>query len=321
MTYLDEIVEYKRAHRGPVPSDLDRLAADAPPSRSLLRSLGTYRAFLIAECKQASPSRGMLTEHYDPVSLARIYEANGAAAISVLTDKKFFGGSLEHLVEVRRAVDAPVLRKDFTLDERDLLEARAFGADLVLLIAAILTDAELCRLLEVSIALSMETIVEVHDESEVDRALAAGAQIVGINNRDLHAFRTDLGVTERLLPMIPSQVVTVSESGIFTAEQVHRLQTAGARGVLLGEALIRAPDTGALVRELVEACCPDCWRERDGNRSLEGYQGSGAHGERAGSREGAGGIVESRGRIADEEDSATGDQASRTKRDTSGVRA
>jgi indole-3-glycerol phosphate synthase len=260
--HLDEIVRYKRAHRVPPAADLERRVANAPEPRSLLRSLGTYRTVVIAECKKASPSRGVLAERYDPAALAQAYEESGAAAVSVLTDEAFFQGSLTDLVVVREAVDLPVLRKDFTLDKMDLLEARAHGADLVLLIARILADAELDRLLAVTRELGMEAIVEVHDQNEVYRALVAGAELVGINNRDLGTFSTDLAVTERLLSVIPSQIAVVSESGIESGEDVARLREAGARGVLVGEALIRAPDPGALLRELVDAGCPDCWRER-----------------------------------------------------------
>lgn len=258
-TYLDEIVRHKRSHRVKPASDLEREAALGPAPRSLLAGAATYRAFVIAECKKASPSRGLLVDEYDPVAIAGAYQAAGAAAISVLTDEKFFQGSIADLVAVRRSVEVPVLRKDFTLYDTDLLVARAAGADLVLLIARILSDSELRCLLTRTRALGMEAIVEVHDETDVKRALEAGSLMIGINNRDLSTFVTDIAVTERLLPMIPSDIVVISESGITTPEQVHRLQQAGARGVLIGEALLRHRDPTALLRELVNAGCPDCW--------------------------------------------------------------
>jgi indole-3-glycerol phosphate synthase len=258
-TYLDDIVRHKRRHRHEADSDLEGRVTAAPPARSLVAGAGTYRALVIAECKKASPSKGLLVDQYDPVNLARAYESAGAAAISVLTDESFFQGSLMDLVKVRAVVEVPVLRKDFTLYETDLLVARAAGADLILLIARILSDAELRHLLSVANDLGMEAIVEVHDEVDVNRALEAGSLIVGINNRDLSTFQTDIRVTERLLPLIPSDIAVISESGITSPDQVHRLQQAGARGVLIGEALLREGDPAALLRELVNAGCPDCW--------------------------------------------------------------
>lgn len=262
MVCLDDILRYKREHRPPAPPDLEQRVAQAPEPRSLLECTGSYRAFLIAECKQASPSQGVIASTYDPVGLAQIYQDSGAAAISVLTEEKFFQGSLAHLEQVRGAVEIPVLRKDFTLDERDVMEARAYGADLVLLIARVLADDELPRLIDLTGELGMEVIVEVHDEDEVQRALQARAEIIGINNRDLSTFEIDLSVTRRLLKLIPRDVTVISESGITRGEEVHRLQEAGVNGVLVGQALMEAADPAALVRELVDAGCPDCWRER-----------------------------------------------------------
>lgn len=262
MNRLDEIVEYKRANRASPATDLEALAAVAPPPISLLETMGTHRAVVIAECKKASPSAGVLAADYDPVRLAKMYEDAGVSAISVLTDERFFQGSLKDLTAVRAAVEIPVLRKDFTLWESDLLEARAHGADLVLLIVRILTDSELARLLRATTELGMEAIVEVHDEPEVMRALDVGAPLIGVNNRDLATLGTDLEVTERLLRMIPAQVAVIAESGITRGAQVARLREAGARGVLVGEALMRAAEPDALLRELVDAGCPDCWRMR-----------------------------------------------------------
>jgi indole-3-glycerol phosphate synthase len=256
--YLDDIIAYKRAHRPPVPPNLEQLVAIAPPPRSLLASVGTARVFVIAECKKASPSKGLLAPHYDPVALAQLYANAGASAISVLTDERFFGGSLDDLRAVRQAVDLPLLRKDFTLDERDLLEARAAGADLVLLIARVLPDPLLGQLVTAARDLGLEPLVEVHDEEEVHRALEAMAPLIGINNRDLTTFKTDLATSERLLPLIPRGITVISESGISNTADVLRLRAAGVHGVLVGEALIIAPDPAAWLRALVEAGCPDC---------------------------------------------------------------
>ena len=220
--------------------------------------LGTYRTHVIAECKKASPSRGVLSDNYHPGELADVYANCGASAISVLTDEKFFQGSMNNLAAVRERVDLPVLRKDFTIDEQDLLEARAGGADIVLLIARVLGLDGLKRLVRLCHDLGMDSLVEVHSETEVDEALRAAAPLIGINNRDLATFEIDLALTEKLMENIPSQIPVVSESGISTSADVIRLRDRGVRAVLVGEALIRAADTGELLRELVEAGCPDC---------------------------------------------------------------
>ena len=257
--YLDEIVAYKRANRPSRIPDLEKRAADAPPVRSFLATLGTYRTVLIAECKQSSPSAGQLIEQYDPVTLAAVYEKNGASAISVLTDEKFFGGSLADLAAVRSRspflCSGRISRWTKPMSRRPAPSAPI----LILLIARILEDDQLKRLATLAAEMGMEAIFEVHDESEVQRALEASAQIIGINNRDLEDFRTDIATTERLLPLIPSPVVTISESGIRTGHDVARLREAGARGVLVGEALIRFSDPAALLQEMVDAGCPDCW--------------------------------------------------------------
>lgn len=264
--YLDEIVAYKRSHRSqPVP-DLERRVASAPEPRPFLDVLGTYRTVVIAESKKASPSRGVLTENYDPIKLAALYQEAAAAAISVLTDERFFQGSMADLEAVRATVEIPVLRKDFTLDHQDLLEARAAGADMVLLIARILSREQLRDLLNEASDLGMDALVEIHDQADVDSALNTGARLIGINNRDLSTFDIDLAVTERLIQEIPSQIAVVSESGIFSGNDVARLREIGVRAVLVGEALIRADDPAALLRELVDAGCPDCWPRDESDR-------------------------------------------------------
>ena len=205
---------------------------------------------LIAEVKRASPSRGVFAESFDPAAQARAYAAHGAAAVSVLTDEKFFQGSLEHLRAVRAQVELPLLRKDFTVDEYQLWEARAAGADAVLLIVSILGPAELRELLLAAKGLGLGALVEVHTRQELEQALGAGAPIVGLNNRDLRTFETRIETTLELLPLIPPGPVVVSESGFTTAADVRRVVAAGAHAVLVGEALMRAPDVGAKVREL-----------------------------------------------------------------------
>jgi indole-3-glycerol phosphate synthase len=257
MTILNDIVSHKRQElarrrREVSRAELERRCAAWPAPRDFAAALtpapGGVR--LLAEVKKASPSRGVLAEDFDPLALAEIYAANGAAALSVLTDEKYFQGSLEFLTAIRRRVPVPVLRKDFTLDEYQLWEARAAGADAVLLIVSILEAAELRALLQAAGALGLHALVEAHTASELDVALAAGARIIGINNRDLKSFETRIETSLELLPLIPPGRLVVSESGFFTAEQVRTVAAAGAHAVLVGEALVRASDVAAKVREL-----------------------------------------------------------------------
>jgi indole-3-glycerol phosphate synthase len=246
---------------------LDERVAQAPPTKSLaqalrLRSGQALRGpslGLIAEVKRASPSRGVLRADLDPKALARTYAGSGAAAISVLTEEQHFQGSLDDLSAVRAALDGcgdtrpPLLRKDFLFDAYHLFEARIYGADAVLLIAAILNPGLLAELLALVRTLGLECLVEVHDERELERALAADAQIIGINNRDLRTFEVDLAVSERLRPLIPADRVVVAESGIHTRADVERLRALGMNAVLIGEALVTAEDVGAKIRELLGA--------------------------------------------------------------------
>ena len=236
-----------------------RLAQAAPPTRSLAQALRGPSLGLIAEVKRASPSRGVLRADLDPQALARIYIRSGAAAISVLTEEQHFQGSLDDLRAVRAVLDGrsdplpPLLRKDFLFDAYHLFEARAYGADAVLLIAAILNPKLLTELLALAGTLDLECLVEVHDERELERALAADAQVIGINNRDLRTFEVDLAVSERLRPLIPADRVVVAESGIHTRADVERLQALGVNAVLIGEALVTAEDAGGKIRELLGA--------------------------------------------------------------------
>lgn len=225
-------------------------AQAAPPPRDMRAAVRRDTVALIAEIKRASPSRGVLLADFDPVALATVYVAHGAAAISVLTDERFFGGHLAHLTAVRAAGGVPVLRKDFVLDPYQVYEARAAGADAVLLIVAALDDARLTDLHALTVDLGMAALVEVHDEAELERALALGAPLIGVNNRDLRTFTVDLATTERLARLVPPDVTLVAESGIFSAADVRRMARAGAHAVLVGEALVTAPDVPARVREL-----------------------------------------------------------------------
>ncbi len=244
-----EIAERKTAR--PL-RELERACAAQAPARDFEAALRPPRGGvrLIAEVKRASPSRGVFTASFDAAGLAREYAGNGAAVISVLTDEKFFQGHLEHLVKVRRLVDVPLLRKDFTLDEYQVWESRAAGADAVLLIVSILESGQLRDLLDTAKAAGLAALVEVHTRAELEMALAAGARVIGVNNRDLTTFETRIETTLALLPLIPPGPVVVSESGFFTAADVRRVVDAGAHAVLVGEALVRAQDVPAKVREL-----------------------------------------------------------------------
>ena len=205
---------------------------------------------IIAEIKKASPSKGVLAEVFRPAEIARAYEAGGAAALSVLTDGKYFQGSLANLEEARGAVGVPVLRKDFTIDEVHVVEAAAHGADAVLLIAAVLTVDELRRFREVAGEFKMAALVEVHGEEELDAALEAGAGIVGVNNRNLHTFAVSLETSLRLAERIPAEVVKVAESGIHSAADVAKLAAAGFDAFLVGEHLMKSGDAAAALRAL-----------------------------------------------------------------------
>lgn len=258
MSFLDTIVRDKRAEvrerRARVPeAELRARCRELPPPRDFAGALrpppGGVR--LIAEVKRASPSRGMLAPaDLDPVTLAVRYAEHGAAAISVLTDERHFHGRLELLPAIRARVPLPLLRKDFTLEEYQVWEARAAGADAVLLIVAILEPGQLRDLLGAAEALGLAALVECHTAAEVERALAVGARLIGLNNRDLHTFETRLETTLELAPRIPPGPVVVSESGFFTGDEVRRAVAAGVHAVLVGEALVRARDLGQLMAEL-----------------------------------------------------------------------
>jgi indole-3-glycerol phosphate synthase len=233
--------------------ELQFFAALAPPPRSFADALARSGAVnVIAEHKRRSPSRGAIREDLEPADVARGYEKAGAAALSVLTDEPFFGGRIEHLVAARAATGVPVLRKDFVVDPWQVWEARAAGADAVLLIAAALEDDELSGLLALAGEAGLDALVEVHDRGELDRALGAGARVVGVNNRNLKTLEVSLDTAVSLSPAIPDDVVAVAESGIRTGDDIRRLREAGFAAFLIGERLMSAPDPGAALRSLLE---------------------------------------------------------------------
>ncbi|HEX6819445.1 MAG TPA: indole-3-glycerol phosphate synthase TrpC [Ktedonobacterales bacterium] len=260
-TILDRIVAATRADlaerhaRIPLDELRERAAAAPAPRRfaTALRPRGETSARLIAEVKRASPSKGLIAETFDPVAQSQAYERGGAAAISVLTEPRFFAGSLEHLAAVRSAVSLPVLRKDFIFDPYQVYEGRAAGADALLLICALLDDIQLDRLLALSRSLGMEALIEAHDADEVRRAVAAGARVIGVNSRDLRTFAVDTDIVRMLRPLVPNDGVFVAESGIADALGAARARAFGADTILVGEALMRAADPEAKARELATA--------------------------------------------------------------------
>jgi indole-3-glycerol phosphate synthase len=252
---LSRIVARKREEIIPLKprmAELERRAADQIGRQrgfaSSLRIRSVISPAIIAEIKKASPSRGLLSDDFQPVQIARTYELGGAAALSVLTDQDFFQGSLADMVAVRGAVGLPVLRKDFTISEMQIVEAAALGADAVLLIAAILTVDEMRRCREFSTSLGLDALVEVHDAEELDRAIASGATVIGVNNRDLRTFEVRLETSLELAEKMPATAVRVSESGIFTREHIDSLRAVGYQAFLVGESLMRNP---AALKELV----------------------------------------------------------------------
>ena len=271
-TILDKIVATKRAEiaRAKAATPIERLRdqlADAPPVRDFFAALvhrsphapreelvsrsETSTIRLIAEVKKASPSKGVIRADFDPVAIARAYEAAGAACLSVLTDETYFQGRLDYLRQIRAATRIPLLRKDFILDTYQLIEARATGADAVLLIAECLDDCNLRKLHNEAIDLGLAPLVEFYEPENLPRVLAAGAQLIGVNNRDLRTFAVDLDHTIRLRPQVPAGCLLVAESGIHSRADVLRLQEAGVDAMLVGESLMRQADVGLAVRGLL----------------------------------------------------------------------
>ncbi len=253
--FLDEIVEKKKEElekyltKSSIETFRERIE-QLPKTDSFRNALKKNKISVIAEVKKASPSRGVFKEDFDPVKIALQYQDGEADAISVLTDRSYFMGSLEDMSKVDRCSDLPILRKDFIIDERQIYEARAFGADAVLIIATILNTERLKVFITLCYELGMDALVEVHTKHDLDRVLECGAEVIGINNRDLNTFQTDLSVTEGLAPMIPSDRTIVSASGIFTRKDVIRLKKAGIDAILVGEAIMTSSDIGQKIREL-----------------------------------------------------------------------
>jgi indole-3-glycerol phosphate synthase len=255
---LDRIVDAKAARLGqamlqlPVDELMARCAQVARPAGTFTRNLKRADSInIIAEIKQRSPSKGVIREDFDPLRIAQSYDEAGAAAMSVLCEEDYFGGSLDHLRTIRKATETPLLRKDFLFDDYQLYEARAAGADAVLLIVAILDDALLSRLLARAAELNLEALVEVHTADELRRAANAGATIIGVNNRDLKTFNVDLRTSLELAPLAPAGAILVSESGIASGESIRRLRDAGYNAFLVGETFMRAENPGSALRQLI----------------------------------------------------------------------
>ncbi|MCL6598946.1 MAG: indole-3-glycerol phosphate synthase TrpC [Alicyclobacillus macrosporangiidus] len=258
--FLQRILETKReevARLRPKAAELARQAREMPPCRGFAAALRQASGLaVIAEVKQASPSKGLIAAHFDPVGIAVTYERAGASAISVLTDETYFRGSIAHLQAVREVVTVPVLRKDFIIDEVQIDEARAAGADAVLLICAALPPDRLLQLAAYAKTLGLDTLVEVHHPDELPAALAANPSVLGINNRDLRTFEVSLETTQLVLAKVPKGVLAIGESGIHSAEDAARMAAYGARGILVGESLMRSGDPEAITARLASFRVP-----------------------------------------------------------------
>lgn len=256
---LDRILETKveevAADKARQPLDeLKRQIADCAPTRGFaetLRSRSLVGTAIIAEVKKGSPSKGIIRADFDPLAIACSYQAAGATCLSVLTDEQYFYGSLDYLGQIRQAVELPLLRKDFIIDPYQVYQARTAGADAILLIAAALDDSALNDLAGLAAELKLDTLLEVHDEQELERALTIPVDLIGINNRNLKTFATDIGITEHLAGRIPAHQVAVAESGIHSREDIERLLAAGAGAFLIGESLMREEDVEAKLRSLI----------------------------------------------------------------------
>ena len=257
MNILSKIVETKKRELLNYTPDyidyLEKKAVERDQVKEFKTSFKRNRVNIIAEIKKASPSKGIIREDFDPVKTAQIYQKNGASAISVLTDKQYFQGDILYIQEVRKVTDIPILRKDFIIDKRQILEAYAYGADTFLLIAKILTEIELRELLEYGREFGMEALVEIHSEEEGKKSLSAGAKIIGINNRNLETFEVDINLSKKLTPSLKNEgaEVVIAESGISSHKEILELQEYGVDGFLIGEALMRENNIGKKLKELL----------------------------------------------------------------------
>ncbi|MGC1511037.1 MAG: indole-3-glycerol phosphate synthase TrpC [Ketobacter sp.] len=258
-TVLKKIIERKWqeiAERKALQSEaaLLKLAEQAQPVRGFTRSMQARlqdgQSAVIAEAKKASPSKGVIRSDFDPAAIARSYQAGGAACLSVLTDRDFFLGHEDYLMQARAACDLPVIRKDFIVDSYQVVEARAINADCILLIAASLTDSQIKELTDTAIEMDMDVLIEVHNEEELERSLSFNQPLVGINNRNLHTFEVSLQTTFSLLEKIPQDRIVVTESGILSVDDVQIMREQGVNSFLVGEAFMRSPDPGQTLRQL-----------------------------------------------------------------------
>jgi len=254
---LDDIVEYKKGELKrsmdllPLAELQNRLKDIEPPIDFYTRANADSSLKVISEIKKASPSKGVICENFDPLNIAKSYEANGASAISILTDEKFFQGSLQYLSQIRKAVSIPLLRKDFTIDPYQIYEARAHGADIVLLIAAILDKERIKQYLQIVDSLNMNAIVEIHNREELDKVIDTGCSIIGINNRNLKTFEVDLSTTVELIKYIPEDILVISESGISNPGDISMLREIGVNTFLIGESFMKSDDPGAKLNEYI----------------------------------------------------------------------
>jgi len=253
---LDEIIKVKRREVDCLKEStsleaLKKAVRDLPPPRNFRKAISDPECSIIAEVKRTSPSKGRIREDFDPLKIASIYEANGAAAISVLTDKEFFEGGNSYLSQIKEAVSLPLLRKEFIIDPYQIYETRIIGGDAVLLIASLLEEKTLRQFINLAESIGLSPLVEIHSREELDKALAAGAEIIGINNRNLETFSTDLRTSMELVSSIPENKIMISESGVSTREDIEALMQKGIHTFLVGEALIKAPDIGKKLMKLL----------------------------------------------------------------------
>ena len=253
---LERIVEAKRkevaSRKEMTPlAQLEDAIGNLLPARDFRGAIDNARCSIIAEVKRSSPSKGRIREEFDPVQIATLYRDNGARAVSVLTDEAFFEGKGAYLSDIKKSIDLPLLRKDFIIDSYQIYETRFLGGDALLLIASLLEERQLREYIELSATLGLASLVEVHTKEELDKALAAGAEIIGVNNRDLKTFSTNIKTTLELAPLVPDDRIVVTESGINSRADIEQLMEAGIHCFLIGEALMRAEDIGGKLRELL----------------------------------------------------------------------